>query len=74
MKTRILKVLVLVFLLGPVSACATILYSASGTFVAFGGPDTLGLTGGSFTLNGTWDSAAIYADRNSTPAVDALTQ
>jgi len=73
MKTMLKKAIVLTFLLGPISVHATIFYNASGTIVAFPGPDTLGLTGALFNLTGTWDSAAVYADRTDTPAVDALT-
>ena len=73
MKTKLFKAIVLVGLLGPISAYATILYSASATIFAFTGPDTLGLSGASFTLNATWDSAAVYVDRFGTPAADALT-
>jgi len=73
MKTKILKALVLAFLLGPVSAYANILYSASGTFtLLIGGPDTLGLAGGSFTLNGTWMSPDNYINRFGRPTLDAL--
>lgn len=72
MKANALKSLVLALLLGPVSAHATILYSASGTILAFSGSDSLGISGALFTLSGTWDSAAIYVDRSGTPAIDAL--
>ena len=75
MKTEILKALVLATLLGPASAHATILYSASGTFIEFGGGlDALGLSGASFTLNSTYDRSAIYVSRGipGSPATDAL--
>ena len=72
MKTKILKALALMFLLGPVSAYATITHTASGTFAPLSGPDTLGLNGGIFTLISTWDSAAIYIERFSQPMTDAL--
>ena len=53
MKAVLRKAIVMAFLLGPISAHATIFYNASGTMIAFAGLDTLGLSGGSFTLDGT---------------------
>ena len=74
MKTKIIRTLVLAFLLGPVSAYATIFSTVSGTFTLIDGADPLGLAGASFTLNSTYDSAAVYILRPINQAVvDALT-
>ena len=73
MKRNVLKILVMMLLLGPVSAYATIFSTVSGTFTLNSGIDTLGLDGASFTLNSSYDSAATYSLVPCCfPGVDAL--